>query len=346
MTAASATGHRTLDIAEVREKLHAAFVGQGMPPKEADAAADICLKAELLGKISHGVRLAANVAREYALGAERRGSVDIVAETPVSATIDAGFHCSLWAHRAAANLAATKAASCGIAIVSVKNAGVSGALGIHAESIARNGLVSLALNAAPAVVVAPGSAKAALGTNPLAIAAPRPDRDPVVLDMSTSAIAFNKVMTAMQSGQNLPSGVAVDAKGRPTRNPAEAVDETGRGRLLPFGGHRGFGLALMIEILVAGGVGHVIGADKRGPALADPTYFPGLYLAWKPELVGDKDQFQASAGNLLTELAEDGVRIPGEQSQQHRAETLDRGTINIAADSLEMLEWLQTGASA
>src|SRR5437870_4791252 len=115
---------QTLRDAALRE-----FTDAGIPPAEAAVGVDMCIDAELRGHTSHGLRLVRNVLAEYALGGARRGEMRILNETASSARIDAGFHMSLFAHQFAVDLAATKARDTGVAIVSVANAGVAGALG-------------------------------------------------------------------------------------------------------------------------------------------------------------------------------------------------------------------------
>ena len=332
-----------LGIDELRGKLLAAFIGIGVPVAQAHVAADVCLQAELLGRVTHGVRLAGNVSREYHQGASRRRPVEVLRDSPATALLDGGFQCSLWVHRQAAELAADKASASGVSVVAVRNAGVSGALGLHTEAMARRGVNAVALNAAPAVVVPPDGRTALLGTNPMSIAVPSSTGEPLVLDMATSAVSFNEVLVARAAGRELPFGVAVDSAGRPTRDPAQAVDSTGRGRLLPFGGHRGFGLALMVELLAGAGVGHLAGSAKHGPTLADPSYFPGLYLAWRPDVVGDPASADDAGEQLLRDLVGEGVRLPGATSRRRRAAALERGALDVAAESVSLLDRLAAG---
>ncbi len=334
---------RLVRIADLAHLLRVALRGIGVPDDEALVTAQICLEAELLGRTTHGIRLVGNIRREYEAGASRRRDIAIELPTPSTVVIDGGFHCSPYLHAVAADAAADAALRAGIGMASVRNAGVSGALGLHAERIAQRGLVGIALNSAPAVVVPPGSARPALGTNPLAVAVPASDGNTVVLDMSTSATSFNQLLLARDAGTALPEGVAVDDEGHPTRDPAKAFDSTGRARLLPFGGHRGFGLALMIELLVAAGVGGTVGRSKIGPVLTEPSHFPGLYIAYRPDAAGDAASFAGHIEQLLAELEADGVRIPGQVSARRRTQAQVRGTVDVAVESLVMLDHLAHG---
>ena len=326
-----------ISIDELHRTLLDAFLALGAPEEEAAAAAEMCLDSELREHRSHGARLVRNIAREYAQGAERRAELTVENDTPASATVDGGYHLSPFVHRTAVDLVADKAAAVGIAMVGVRRAGVSGALGYLVERIARRGLVGIALNSTPVVVVAPGTSSPNLGTNPLAVAVPRRAGEPLVLDMATSAIAFNNVMRLRALGEPLPEGVALDTEGRPTSDPDATLDAQGRGRVLPFGGHRGFGLALMIELIVSGYVTGRAGAVKRGDVLHEPDDFGALYLAFDPRLLGDAASGEAAVEALLAEIADAGGRLPGEQSRRLREAHLAAGTVTLDDNAIEVL---------
>lgn len=325
-------------LTSLRDKLTDAFVAMGAPLYEAEVGAEVCLEAELLGRQTHGVRLVGNVRREYAAGAGRRRDVEVQRETATSAVIDGGFHLSLYVHDLAARRAREKAIEGGIAVVGVTNAGVSGALGVHAAQMSGSDVVSLVLNSSPSVVVPPGSASPLLGSNPIAVGVPRADGDAVVLDMATSQISFNGLRVAIQEGSPIPADAAVDASGQPTTDPTTAVDESGRGRLLPFGGHRGFGLALMIEMLVTANLSDAIGAGKIGPVLAEPSHFPGLYIAYRADLLDEPGRLAARTSRLLAEMEATGARVPGQRSSRRRRDALSAGTVVVEDAHLRMLD--------
>lgn len=325
-----------MPIAALRQTMLTAFEELGAPREEAEVATEMCVDAELRGHRSHGARLLRNIATEYRQGAPRRGEISIENETPASATVDGGYHLSPYVHRLAVDLLAEKAAATGIAMVGVRHAGVSGALGYLVERVADRGLVAIALNSTPLVVVAPGTTQPVLGTNPIAIGLPRPSGQPLVLDMATSAIAFNDVMRLRTLGGTLPEGVALNAEGVPTTDPNAVVDAQGRGRLLPFGGHRGFGLALMIELIVSGYVTGRTGAVKRGDVVHEPDDFGALYLAFDPRLLGDGSG-EAAVENLLGEIVDAGGRLPGENSRLARDARLAAGTVELDENAMGVL---------
>jgi len=326
---------------KLRQDVRQALVAMGAPQNEAEIGAEMCVDAELRGHSSHGVRLLRNIAAAYQRGADRRRAMRVVDESPVSARLDGGFHLSWFVHWSAIELAIEKAATMGIAVVSVGNAGGSGALGYLVERIAAAGLVGLAANSTPLTVVAPGSTIPALGTNPLAIGLPRRSGPPLILDMATSSIAFNQILRLRETGQALPEGVAVDADGSTTTDPNRAIEpDSGRSRILPFGGHRGYGLTLMLELMVSAGVTGRTGQDKRGPVLTEPTDFSALYFAYQPGLVGDRDQALDATDRLLAELTAAGARIPGESSRLRREQCLRDGEVDVDPEALDVLNSL------
>lgn len=318
-----------ISIDDLRARVSQHLAGTGAPAEEVAAATEICIDAELREHRSHGIRLLRNIATEYALGESRRRPIRVEEATPAIATIDGGYHLSPFVHREAIDLLVRKTAITGIAMVGVRSAGVSGALGYMVERTAQAGYVGIALNSTPLVVVAPGSATPSLGTNPLAVGVPRASGAPLVLDMATSAIAFNEVMRLRALGGKLPQGVALDAGGNLTTDPNAAVGADGRGRVLPFGGHRGYGLALMIELLVSGYVTGRTASAKRGEQVHEPDDFGALYLAFNPALLGDPEAGNAAIEALLTDITASGGRLPGEHSRELRDAHLAAGTVTL-----------------
>ncbi|KAM9862947.1 Ldh family oxidoreductase [Leucobacter sp. BZR 635] len=326
-----------IPLAELTTRVTAKLTDLGAPAEEVAVAAEMCIDAELRAHRSHGVRLIRNIEREYRLGDTRRRPLSIEHETPTSAVVDGGYHLSPFVHREAVDLLTRKAQQSGIAVVSVRHAGVSGALGYLVERVARSGMCAIALNSTPLVVVAPGSTDPAIGTNPVGIAVPRESGDPLVLDMATSAIAFNEVMRLRTTGGTLPDGVALDEHGTPTTNPHDAVRPDGRGRVLPFGGHRGYGLALMIELLVSGfGTGRTAAA-KRGPEVHEPDDFGAVYIAFDPALLGAGSAGPAAVETLLAEIVGGGGRLPGEHSREIRAARLSSGVVPLDDNACAVL---------
>ncbi len=231
-------------------------------------------------------------------------------------------------------LAIGLAHSGGVAVVGVRNSGASGLLGYYSQMATEEGLIGMAVNSAVAAVVAPGGVTPLLSTNPLTIGLPLLDHPPLILDMATSAGTYSQVMVVQRDHAALPAGIALDLDGRPTTDPFKTVDEGHHPHLLPFGGYKGFGLALMIELLCSAGLGTPIGKSKLRPSL-DPAYCNGLYFVFRPDLFVEREVFDAHVTQLLVDLESstpaksNAIRFPGEESQRHKAEILSSGILSI-----------------
>src|SRR4029077_2477143 len=215
------------------------------------------------------------------------------------------------------------------ALVSVNDAWMSGRSAYYVEMIAKDGLIAIHTAASSRLVAPFGGAKAMLGTNPLAIAVPS-SREPIVLDMGTSAYMMTEVLLRERLGEALPEGVAIGPDGEPTRDAALAR----RGALLPFGGYKGFGLALMMQAL-----GLLAGFGPIGER--DYGY---LFIAFKPDLLGPADVFEREVTHLLERVKAtprqsgvDEIRIPSERAFRSRERALREGleVDRLVYDALE-----------
>lgn len=315
----------------------------GIPSEQARIAAPLYLEGELLNRPSHGLRHLYNNVKQYEAGAERRTPLAVLKDTPVSALIDGGYQHAYYVHSTAMHKVIEKANNSGMGMVACRKSGGSGILGYYTRTIAEAGLIGIAFNTSPAVVVPHGGKRAMLGTNPLSIAIPRRIAPPIILDMATSAGTFNQIMLGRITGKPLPEGMALDENGLPTTDPQVALDENGRGRILPMAGHKGFGLAFAIEILVAAGAGGAIGLQTG--SVMNPDYFSGLYLAYRPDLFISREEFDDKVEKLITDTKAvervpgvDEIRIPGEESARRRAANLARGYIEIEEATYNMLK--------
>ena len=230
----------------------------------------------------------------------------------------------------------------GTATIAIRDSHHFGALRLDVEPFARAGLVALAFVNSISRVVPFGGRRPVFGTNPMAFACPRMRGDPFVFDQSSSAMAFGDIKLAALAGEALPEGAAVDAAGRPTTDAAAAAG----GALLPFGGHKGSSIALMIELLAAGLTG------GRFSFEVDFSAYPGaqtpctgeLVLLIDPERTGGGD-FPSRAETLLRRVHESGQdRIPGDRRYGNRRTAVERG-ISVEEDLLRDIERLAGGGS-
>jgi L-2-hydroxycarboxylate dehydrogenase (NAD+) len=241
----------------------------------------------------------------------------VVRETELSTLFDGGNNVGMLAMYHAARGAIAKAATRGIAIVGVTNSWMSGRSAYYVEMIANAGLVGIHTAGSAPSVAPPGGMRAVLGTNPIAFGLPS-SRGPIVFDMGTSAFMATDLAYRERLGERLPKGVAIDADGHPTRDPAQAR----HGALLPFGGYKGFGLALVVQAL------GLLASSGLGPEQDDGF----LFVAFKPDLLVEPDAFGKQVSELIERVKatphQPGVgeiRIPGERAFRSRERALREG---------------------
>jgi len=309
-----ASGRINLSVADARNLAESALRGIGYDDGEARIVADHVIDAALCGYEYSGLAKILNIPESAHFKLPRR-PVKVMRETDVSLAFDGGNNCGMLSLYYAAEAAIRKASAHGIALVSMTDAWMSGRSAYYVEMIAKAGLVAIHTAASSRLVAPPGGARAVLGTNPIAIAIPS-SREPVVLDIGTSAFMMTEVMLRERLGALLPEGVAIGPGGEPTRDPALAR----RGALLPFGGYKGFGLALMIQAL-----GLLGGAEQED----DPGY---LFIAFRPDVLGPVDVFNRRVTALIERIKAtprqpgiDEIRIPSERAFRTRERLLRDG---------------------
>ena len=297
--------------------------------------ADLMAEADLLGVPSHGVRMLPGLVK-----AIRDGRCN--ANPQLVVTREHGATCVLDCDNGTGRYTAMQAMSHAIERAGRFGAGVCLALHTthwgrahaYACRAAQAGMIGLCTTNAIPNMLAWGATRPVLGNNPLAIAAPRgPGQAPVVLDMAMSQAAVGKIGTYLREGKPVPSGWGLDASGRPTSNAAAIMKSR---KLLPFGDHKGAGLALMMELLtgaLAGGLlsQEIIQHDSSGL----DRNATKLFLALDVGAFVDRERFAQRVEDLISliQIIEPGLEIsfPGGQGWQTRDRYLIEG-IPIHAD--------------
>jgi LDH2 family malate/lactate/ureidoglycolate dehydrogenase len=244
----------------------------GVSKNESAIIAESLVHAELSGCPSHGIsKLCDYLKRLDENLIEKTTTITTVRDTFTTAVLDANNGWGQVASQRAVDLAIEKARNYGSAWISVRNSNHNGRCGYWASKIANAGMVGIAMTNTSPVMVAYGSSESTLGTNPIAISVPSSSGNTISLDMSTSHQARGKITLAHKKGESIPKGWAVDAQGLPTTDPSDAL----AGSLLPMGGHKGSGLAIMIDILSGVMSGSLFG-----------SYIPRFYDDALPQQIG------------------------------------------------------------
>ena len=227
----------------------------------------------------------------------------------------------------AVDLAVKKSAG-GVASVSVYNTSTSsGQLAYYGARAAKAGRIVIITANSPEFVAAKAGAAKTFGTNPLCFACPVEGREPFVFDMSTAAIALFGVLTCKAKGLPLPEGSAYDAEGNYTTKVEDIPVGGGGGAIANWGGHKGVGIALMVELLCAAlSGGAVLGMEKKGAA----KNWGHHVIAIDPDAMADG--FAGRAASIIKTVAAshaDGVRLPGDSSNAIAAKNKNAGAIPV-----------------
>jgi LDH2 family malate/lactate/ureidoglycolate dehydrogenase len=318
----------TVSVADLEALCRAAFAAHGFGAEAADVCTREVVEAECRGRRSHGVAM---VPRLLAAAKPDAGTPTRTLDSPTLAHIDGNGAPGPLVSEIAMDLAIAKAEAGSGAAVGVRNDAVFLTAGYQPRRATERGLVALVVGVAAPKLAPWGSAAALIGTDPLGLAVPA-EPEPLVLDMAIGALKPPDVRIAEQRGESLPDGVAIAADGTPTTDPAAALE----GALLPFGGHRGSGLGIMIELLAGALVGAHTG-PLPGPARG------ALFVALRPDSFG----FGAEFADAVREFAEwvrdsppragaERVLMPGDRAAASAA-AARRDGLELAENALEKL---------
>lgn len=328
--------------AELRRFTQDAFVAQGLPQADAIVIANDLVEADLRGLSSHGVaRIPTYCERLRRSLVNPTPNITVTRTTQVTALVDGddgmGF---IVAHRAM-DEAIAMARESGLGLAAVKRSTHYGMAALYVLQAIEADMISLVFtNSSPALPVWGGRSKF-LGAAPLAAGTPGGRLGPYVLDMAMTVIARGKIRLAAQRGDPIPVGLALDSEGRPTTDAAKAFE----GICLPFGGHKGAALSMLMEIL--GGVltGAAFAGDVINPHLdfSAPQNAGHFLMAIRPDLFMSMEEYRARMDTLVERVkacprAEgfDEILMPGEPEARTRAERLTSG-IPLTADIVDAL---------
>lgn len=290
--------------ADLTRFVSALLAASGADRPSADAVARAVVTASARGVDTHGVRLV-----PWYIEMVKGGRVNPRPEVTFTLKAAAVGHVDSdngFGHRAsflAIEEGCALAAESGIAAVTVGRSTHHGATGVYTLAAARNGFAAIGMTHADSAVVPHGGTKAFYGTNPISFAVPVPDAEPMVLDMATSSIPFNRVLLRRATGTPLPPEVAVDASGETTLDPhdAAALHSLGGAGF----GYKGAGLAAMVDLLCSAftGMGHSATlAPFGGPDYSQPIPIGHFFLVLKPEAFQALSAFDARVAAFLGDL--------------------------------------------
>lgn len=305
----------------------------GVAPEDASIAAEALVTTDTWGVFTHGTKLLPGYARRLRAGGIRAdASPEVEREGPAWAIVDARSTLGQVSSVFAMRVAIEKARRAGVAYVGVRNANHFGAAGYYACLAAREGLVGLASSNDIPSVAAPGSRVAVLGSNPLAYAIPAGERDPIFLDIATSTVAGGKVYAARAQGKPIPPDWLIGEDGLPT---TDATLYPQRAVLMPMAGHKGYGIALLVECLSALLTGAAARWEVGSWIFGDPALPTNHGAAFATIDVGSVlplGEFRARVDDLIGEIhasptapGTPRVLVPGEAEWERRRRALAEG---------------------
>lgn len=327
-----------VSVGSLHELIKAIFVHLKAPDDLADEVAEVLVDNSLAGHDSHGILRVP----QY-VDAIRAGRLDpsarpqILEESVTTALVTGNNTFGQVAADFAADLATKKALSAGVAAVSLVRTGHTGRLAAFTERASRRGVAMfMTVGTVGAPVTAPyGGRDAVFGTNPVSFSMPNPGGTPVTLDYATSAIAMGKVKIAQVMGQPLPKDVALDRDRNPTTAPDAVLDQ---GVLLPFGFHKGYGLAVIAELFATA----MTGADERNDGGQGTGAF---FLAVDASAFRGLDSYARAVTTIVERFRSvvpsagfDKVRVPGDRETEQRANRVRDGIPVPPATLRQILE--------
>jgi LDH2 family malate/lactate/ureidoglycolate dehydrogenase len=332
MAEASSEQTARMPATRLQEFAARAFQAVGIPADDAATVADLMVQADLSGSDGHGIfRLPQYVRRIRAGGINLKPDIRVVREKDGMALVDGDNGLGHLVMRFAAETAIVKAKRAGVAWVGVRGSNHAGAASIYASMPLAHDMIGLYLAVGSANHLAPwGGIELLLSTNPIAVAIPTLEEPPVVLDMAASVAAYGKVKTKAQRGETMPEGWMIDRQGRPLTDPKRA-DE---GFLLPIGGYKGYGLALIFGFLAGTLNGaslgrHVVDFNRDDTT---PTNTGQAIMAISVEAFSAVDEFKRSVDAFVRQVRAserlpgvERIWLPGEQSHLRRQERAVRG---------------------
>ena len=339
-----------MDAARLRAFMERVFEKEGFAAQDAATIADVLMQADLFGIESHGAQRMMYYHRNIASGSVNIGAqIETVRETPVSALLDAHFAMGQLAAAQAMRIAIGKAKSSGVGMVAVRNSSHFGIAGYYPLMAAKEGLCAFSMTNTGPIMVPTFGREMMLGTNPIAFCMPA-DPVPFWFDASTTVVTLGKVEVYDKRGLPMPQGWTIDSEGQPCSD-AQRMNRgilSGElGGILPLGGagettggHKGYGLAIMVEALTGVLAQGLLCPDMQGAHGDHTSHF---FLAFDPGMFGDPGEIRAGMSRYLRLLRESEkapgcarIYTPGEKAFAAQADRLACG-VPVEEKTLEEL---------
>ena len=331
----------TVSVTKLKELVKCIFEKGGLTSEDAAIMADSLLDANLHGMHSHGVLRVENyIKRIKSGGTNPHPDIQIVRDTPFSAVIDGDNGLGAIISSKAADLCRKKAEKVGISCVAVRHSNHYGTSAYWCEEMAKDDMIAFSCSNVEPLMGPPGAINVAIGNNPFSMVTPAGKYHYVASDMATSQVAWGKVLNFRLLDQKLPGAYGVDANGNPTNDPHAAKF------LAPMGAHKGYGVAVLLEILCSLLAGGEFGTDINSMYgnIDKPNKLSHFFMAMKVDAFRDLNEFTADMERFVEYLqsipTSDGghIVVPGELEETNKQKQLKNGVEITEALAKELLE--------
>ena len=319
-----------VQVDELRARMEAALIQHGAIAEHARIVADVLVEAELRGRPTHGLMRLPGILKVCDSGPSEEPV--ILEEDGPRVLVDGRDHLGYVVGFRMAEKAVEVAKREKTAVVACRNTRHCGMLGYYVSWMAERGVVGLAFAHCCPLMAPWGGAEPVLGTNPIAAAFPA-EPHPILVDLGTSATTYGAAALARQEGRRIPAGTALDKAGNPTDDPAEVRE----GALLSFGEHKGYALAVMVQLLA----GALTGAASVPETHRD---YGILLIGFRPDAFTSDDAYAAGVRELWDRLKSarrrkgfDEILLPGERAYRERERRLREG-VDVAEELWRGLE--------
>ena len=327
----------SLSLEEIFALAKKTLLANGCDDETATILADLIMKAERDGSLSHGLfRLPAYVSglKSGKINGKARPDIKKISTSVIKVL---GNNClaPMVLNKSIPELVKV-AKENGVAVLAINNSHHMAAMWPETEMLAEQGLVAFACTSYKPAVAPAGATKALFGTNPISFAWPRPGKTPVVYDMATASMAMGEVQVAKREGHKVPLGTGLNKDGKNTTDPGEIADG---GVLLPFGGYKGSAIAMMVELLAGALVGDNFSFETATKDKNDggPPSGGEFILAISPDKLSGNNWDKHSDEFFNKMKSMEGVRLPGERRHKNR---LDKGPRNINEELVNKIKSL------
>jgi L-2-hydroxycarboxylate dehydrogenase (NAD+) len=331
-TAKAAASQPLFEIAKIVEFITRGLVAAGIPPDDAGQVAALMAEADARGGDAHGVFRLPQYVKQIQNGAVNpRPNIQVVKSQAGTALIDGDNALGHLVMKRATDLAIEKARQCGVAWVGTRRSNHAGPAQLYPRMVAAQDMIGMYFCVGNTNLVPPwGGTEVLLSTNPIAIAVPGLRHPTISLDMATTNTAFGKIRLKAQRGEPMPEGWMIDREGKPLTDPKRASE----GFLLPIGGPKGYGLALMIGLLAGTLNGGAFGRDVVDYTVDSktPSNTGQSIVAVNIAAFADVQTFKEQVDEVWDVMKSsptlpgvDEVRLPGERSEQIYRERMAHG---------------------